>query len=108
MILTSLRLGTRTAQDDAQWAVRTSGIGSVSIEGLAIEHATSGIQVVSPAGRSEDGTVLIKDCVFSGVWNRSSVGQRWPTAANTCSNGWSSCVSAGNVGRYCKTARLVL
>jgi hypothetical protein len=44
-----------------------------------------------------DGAVEITDCIFSGVWNRSSVGQRWPTAPNQCANGWSPCIMAGGV-----------
>ena len=94
--------GARTAFDESQWAVRISGIPRVSIEGLAIEHSTSGISVSSSpetAGMS-GGAVEIKDCVFHGVWNRSSVGQRLPAAANQCSNGWSPCIMAGDVASF--------
>jgi hypothetical protein len=45
-----------------------------------------------------DGAVAITDCVFSGVWNRSSVGQRWETVPNQCSNGWSPSIMTGGVG----------
>ena len=66
----------------------------ISIEGLAVEHSTSGISVTSPGG---EGDVEVKDCHFKGVWNRSSVGQRLPTTENQCSNGWSPCIVVGNV-----------
>lgn len=87
--------GLATAQDDAQWAIHITGVASVSVESLAVEHATSGISVVSPGG--ESSAVEIKDCHFKEVWNRSSVGQRLPTATNQCSNGWSPCIVVGNV-----------
>eukprot|EP01045_Picozoa_sp_COSAG04_P016251 COSAG04_NODE_1341_length_7154_cov_3.686322_3_plen_395_part_00 len=87
--------GSRTALDDSQWAVRTQGIPWITIEGLSIEHSTSGISVA--AGGGGDGAVVVTDCVFRGVWNRSSVGQRLPTTANSCSNGWSPCISTRDV-----------
>lgn len=88
--------GTKTALDDSQWAIQTKGLAWITIKGVAIEHATSGISVEAN-DPSMDGAVEITDCIFSGVWNRSSVGQRWPTAPNQCSNGWSPCVMAGGV-----------
>ena len=87
--------GSRTALDDSQWAVRTEGIPWITIEGLSIEHSTSGISVATDGGGG--GAVVVTDCVFRGVWNRSSVGQRLPTTANSCSNGWSPCISTRDV-----------
>ena len=88
--------GTKTALDDGQWAIRTSGLAWLTIKGIAIEHSTSGISVAANDPEM-DGAVAITDCVFSGVWNRSSVGQRWPTSANQCANGWSPCIMTGGV-----------
>ena len=80
----------------SQWAIRASGLPWITIQGIAIEHSTSGISVAA-SDLEMDGNVEIKDCVFSGVWNRSSVGQRFATAANQCANGWSPCIMAGGV-----------
>ena len=97
--------GSRTANDDSQWAVHTSGIAWLTIEGLAIEQSTSGISVtVDPKthGASNGsyyggGVVEVADCVFRGVWNRSSDGQLDHIGKSKCDVAVTPCIVAGNV-----------
>ena len=61
-------------------------------------HATEGL-VVEALTLHEDGNCTVDDCVFRGIWNRSSVGQSPPQAEVKCSSGWTQSVSVGRYGR---------
>jgi hypothetical protein len=72
------------------------GFGSVSITGIEVTDATEGIVAVGAAGGT--GTAEVTDCVFRGVWNRSSIGQTKAQKGRDCTSGWSTTVSLGDYG----------
>ena len=73
--------------------VTVDGCTSILVSGLEIADASQGI-VASGADRSS-GTANVSDCVFRGVWNRSSVGQTEPHKGRDCTSGWSMTVKLG-------------
>lgn len=80
------------------WAVVSSGIPALSLRGIHIADATSGILFSGAAGHALDGSIEVADCVFQRVYNRSSVGQRLAQATNPCQNGWTPSVAVGSTG----------
>eukprot|EP00041_Stephanoeca_diplocostata_P020796 m.472764 g.472764 ORF g.472764 m.472764 type:complete len:677 (+) comp21663_c0_seq3:135-2165(+) len=78
-------------------AVLTSKIDWLLIEGIEIDHATSGIRVTDKLHDSGGaGNVTVYNCIFRNVFNRSSIGQSIPTPGKrNCYNGWSPVLQAG-------------
>lgn len=44
---------------------------------------------------TNDGTLVIDDCSFRGVWNRTSIGQVIPMTTRNCGNGWTDSIRPG-------------
>lgn len=71
-------------------AVTVSGFDGFLIDGIEMAHAEFG--VVATGGTLPGhvpGNLLISDCVFRGLWNRSSIGQRVTATGRHCLNGCS-------------------
>jgi hypothetical protein len=73
-----------------------TGFATVSVLGIEVMSASEGISAVSSQLRPDDGSILVQDCAFREVWNRSSIGQAIPTPGKrNCYSGWSVTVGAG-------------
>ena len=75
--------------------VTVRGYSTVSVKGVEVVHSSQGV-IVSGKSNTNSGNVTVDDCVFRGVWNRSSIGQTVPKAGRDCTNGWSPSVIVGN------------
>ena len=72
--------------------ITLAGLDSVSVAGIEISNAAEGIVAIGP---NRAGSAEVVDCVFRGVWNRSSIGQTSPHKNRDCTSGWSTTVSLG-------------
>ena len=73
-----------------------AGLASVAVAGVEVVDASVGVDAEGSAPVAGGGTAAVTDCVFRGVWNRSSIGQARPGhTGRDCTSGWSTTVSLG-------------
>lgn len=78
-------------------AITFAGFASMSVTGIEIVDADEGVVARGATPPASGGTARVADCVFRGVWNRSSIGQADPNAVGRdCANGWTKAVSLGS------------
>eukprot|EP00038_Savillea_parva_P011208 m.195897 g.195897 ORF g.195897 m.195897 type:complete len:659 (-) comp19652_c0_seq1:128-2104(-) len=75
-------------------AMTLLGFNSVNVSSIEMAHATEGI--TASANTMDGGVLNVHDCVFLGVWNRSSIGQILPIKGRNCGNGWTPSVHPAN------------
>lgn len=70
-----------------------AGFDAVDVEGVEIQNTARGIRA---RGRYGTGPVKIKDVLFRGVWNRSSIGQSLEHTGRDCTNGWTASIGVSH------------
>jgi hypothetical protein len=82
--------------DGAGDGITVTAFDSVEVAGIEVRYAARGVVLVGPPSAVTVGSAAaVTDCVFRGVWNRSSIGQTTAHAGRDCTNGWSGTVQAG-------------